>query len=609
MTRTYAQLKADSLAILQDASTVNFSSAEMDTFIMEASRERSLPPHTIAVSFTLESRRGTATSTSAGNLVDTTASQFLSTDVGKVVYNIYDRTWAIITGFTSATTVSLSKDIMALNEGYRLFNSGCTQNNQIDLTNIDDYLEVDRVEYPIGTQRNWEITGKVMTIFKDYIPNSQVVAGNPASDMEAVVWFKKRHLISQLTDFSATVTGTAAVAGATTLAMSSLQASGTIETGQELTIALTRGIYTVTSDATISSNTVSVTIYPALESAVAATTVVTLVQSTLTPTLEPLVAELAAGLAAVSKPMKLYQHSFDAVTAVGLGTTAMTTVAGYINAATADAASARVALTAATTQIAGISSLFTAATGTIALALSASNAQSTAIASMTSGIIPAFTSINTTATSYIAAATALTGSAKTQIDLMAASIQIASSAMTVGYGLLNTIPVGGGAGDYMAQANGDMSLAQAEMANGQAYLQDASAQLNIANTYFGQANALLRVASEYAQQGYGDSNNAASYVNVANADIRTATEYLSQANTYHANAAQYLATAAVDLRSASERIEESNANMRKASTELQIVSSGRNLEAWGRNQLAETRLKLSRLMPTKYMTSKVHPKD
>jgi hypothetical protein len=552
MARTYSQLKADTLAILQDASTVNFGSVEMDTFLMQACRERSLPPYVTKVSFNIESRRGVATSTSSGNLVDATAVQFLSTDVGKVVFNTFDKTWAVITSYTSTSQVALSKDIMAVNEGYYIYNSGCTQNDQIDISSIDDYLEVERMEYPVGTARNWELNGTVLTIKVDVVQNSQIISGNAMPDTEVMVWFKKRHLVSQLTDLSATVAGTAAIAGATTLAMSSLQAAGTIEAGQELTISLTRGTYTVTSDATISSNTVSVAIYPPLESAVAATTAVTLKGSTLTPTLEPLVAELAAGLAAVSKPIDLYQHSFDAVTAVGLGTTAMTTVAGLINAATLDASSARNALTSGITTIASMTAYINAAT-----------------ANVTSGTV------------YTAAGTTFLASATTEIAKIVTEVQLAASALASGTSLINTIPVGGGVGEWMGQASGDIGVAQGRMVNGQAWLQQASAELNQANSYYTIANLNLREAGEVAQQ----------------------------VGLYHTNASQYLNSAASELRMASERIEESNANMRKAATELQIVASGRNLESWGRNQLAETRLKLSRLMPTKYMTSRTLPKD
>lgn len=608
--QTYAQFKTSVAAIVQDANSVNFTSAELDTFIPQACREAGrYVPHVVQVSFNVESRQGRATSTSSGNLVDSTASQFLSTDVGKVVYNTYDRTWAVITAYTSATTVALSKDIMAVNEGYRIFNSGCTQPNQIDLSNLDDYLDVERVEYPIGTPRNWSIDGKVMTVKVNYVPNTQIVSGSPSNETEVMVWFKKRHLISQLTDLAGALAGTMGVVGTTSIALSSLQSAGTIETGQEFTISLTRGTYSVTSDATIASNTVVINFYPPLESAVATTTAVNFIGSTLTPTLEPLVAELTAGLASVSKPMSLYQHSFSATTAVGLATTAMTTVAGMISAATTDAAAARTSLLAGTVSIAAMTARLSAATVDIASAIVSLTAGTAAIASMSTGILAAGTATNTSATTYITLANSAVVAATVQIALIDEQIALASSAMTAGYGLLNAIGIGGGAGDYMSQANGDLGVAQGVMANGQTLLQQAAAQLNLASTYYNQANVDLRISSEYAQQSNSYGGNAAQYVNAAHGELSGAREWLSQAAQSHANANGYLNTAGLDLRSAAEKIAESNANLAKAASELAIARSGQTMEGWGRNQLAETRTKLRNLMPTKYMTSKLYPKD
>lgn len=72
---------------------------------------------------------GTATATTAGSLVDSSAS-FTTNLLGAVVVNKTDNTIAYVTGFTSATTLVLSNDIMASGEEYYIYksdnNQGCS---------------------------------------------------------------------------------------------------------------------------------------------------------------------------------------------------------------------------------------------------------------------------------------------------------------------------------------------------------------------------------------------------------------------------------------------------------------------------------------------------
>ena len=70
---------------------------------------------------------GSATSTSANNLVDTAAT-FTNNLVGYIVYNTTDNTVATVTSVTDANTLVLSADIMANAESYTLYaddNAGC----------------------------------------------------------------------------------------------------------------------------------------------------------------------------------------------------------------------------------------------------------------------------------------------------------------------------------------------------------------------------------------------------------------------------------------------------------------------------------------------------
>lgn len=70
---------------------------------------------------------GTTDGVTASKLVDSTAS-FTTNIVGYIVYNTTDSTVATVTAVDSATTLSLSADIMVSGEAYTLYaddNNGC----------------------------------------------------------------------------------------------------------------------------------------------------------------------------------------------------------------------------------------------------------------------------------------------------------------------------------------------------------------------------------------------------------------------------------------------------------------------------------------------------
>jgi len=63
---------------------------------------------------------GTATATTADHLIDTTADQFAVTDIGKLVHNTTDNTYALITAYNSDTDLTLDTDIMESAESYEI---------------------------------------------------------------------------------------------------------------------------------------------------------------------------------------------------------------------------------------------------------------------------------------------------------------------------------------------------------------------------------------------------------------------------------------------------------------------------------------------------------
>ena len=93
---------------LQDTGSSNWTDAELDLYITEGLREiAQYHPHILRFEFNLESRRGTATSTTSDALVDATNTQFLAGDVGKWIYNQTDRAWAEVTAFVSTSQLTI----------------------------------------------------------------------------------------------------------------------------------------------------------------------------------------------------------------------------------------------------------------------------------------------------------------------------------------------------------------------------------------------------------------------------------------------------------------------------------------------------------------------
>ncbi len=307
MPRTYSALRDAVEQLLQDTSNADFSTTELDDRMLDGLRHFArFVPHIVRVPYNTESRTGSATATTAGSLVDTGESQFLAGDVGKIIHNLTDNTWAVVKTFTSTSVLVLSRDIMVSGEEYEMYNKECTDNNQINIEDVEDYLWVEKVEFPIGTERSFSIQGTILTLGIDFTPDD-----TDDADAKKIVqvWFAKRHKVSQLTDLAGAVDLSGGYSeGDTSMVIDLLQSSGTVEEDQEFTIAGFQEIYTVTADATIASNEATVSFYPPLEADVAEDIVVTFTLSTFEGRygrqLEALFVEYVAALASSSKSTK-----------------------------------------------------------------------------------------------------------------------------------------------------------------------------------------------------------------------------------------------------------------------------------------------------------------
>ena len=291
---SYTELRDAVESALRDGSNTYYATAEIDYKITQGLREVAFyKKHLVRVTYQIESRYGTATSTSSDNLVDATKDQFVAGDVGKHLYNDTDKTRADILSYSTAEQVGLSHDIMASGELYYIYNKGCWKNNQINIEDVEDSLWVERVEYPIGRERTFEvINSNILEIGLDREPDDS--DPNYTQRMiDVYVWFAKRHKLSQMADFVGAVDLTGGYSkGDVSMIVDALADDDVPEEDQEFTLASRPQIYTLTAPAaTVASNETTVVFYPGLDADVAEDQVVTFIASTLDRDIENLLIE------------------------------------------------------------------------------------------------------------------------------------------------------------------------------------------------------------------------------------------------------------------------------------------------------------------------------
>ena len=299
--------------IIGSTLTTTWTDAKINQLIDNALSEVSeAVPYVMVDIYQLETRRGLATSTSSDNLVDTANAHFVSAaaDVGKVVYNTTDKTWAVITSFSTTSQVGLSVDIMASGESYEIYNKGCWNNKQINIEDSGDFLWVLGAVYPVNP--NWMFSSstenmrnvkllsqnKIAEIDTWYVENTKDTDANK----DVYLYLARQHHLDVMTLLITGATTAAYAAGVKLINIDGMDTTGTCFKNSLFYFTLidtvatdSRLVYRVTEDTTFVAGAKDVKFFPALECGVSNNDTVTFISSTLTPDLERILIDLVTG--------------------------------------------------------------------------------------------------------------------------------------------------------------------------------------------------------------------------------------------------------------------------------------------------------------------------
>ena len=305
MSLSYANISTRILQLLQDTAGATYDSTELGYWIEDELKKISrYKPLFIDVIFQIESRSGHDTAGTASALTDATKAQFLAADATKekVVHNLTDDTWAVILTNSSTSVNTLSRDIMAVNETYEIYNKRCRNKRQIYIGDMPELYrqKVVSVEYPIGKERNFFLLDDVIELDMENsaIADSDSTLSN-LGKIDVLVRFAVPHILSQLTDWAGELTADAAE-GATSIAVDGLGNTEIIEIGEQFHMENHRSVYIITAQVTTSANAATLTIYPGLEAASSNNDDITFRKSTLTPELEEILCQRVAARAMLS---------------------------------------------------------------------------------------------------------------------------------------------------------------------------------------------------------------------------------------------------------------------------------------------------------------------
>lgn len=308
---THAEILDQINNILGTTLSTTWTDAKLSLLLSDAITEVSeAVPYVMRDIYTIESRTGMATATTTDYLEDSSAA-FVAADVGKVVYNSTDKTWATIVSRSSATKVGVSKDIFATGEHYEIYNKKCWSEKQINIEKSSDYLWIIGALYPVQPGLWLRNLRNVIEHSRDIIELD--VAGvddssKAKADKDVHVYFAREHKVDVMVKLTTGATTAAGTAGDTSIAVDGLDTTGTCYknslfyfTKIDAVTTDSRLIYRITEDVTFSGGAGTIKFFPGLECGVSENDTITFIRSTLTPDLERIIIQIVAGEAIMAE--------------------------------------------------------------------------------------------------------------------------------------------------------------------------------------------------------------------------------------------------------------------------------------------------------------------
>ncbi len=569
--KSHGTIRDEVEAYIQDTGNVDYAAGDLDKVIRASEIELSAKQPSVSEEFYfIETRTGSASSTSANNLVDSSESQFLAEDVGKVVHNVTDNEWARINSFSSTSQVGLSHDIMESGDEYRIYNEGCRAQNQI-------YLGTERSF--VGDDENWGVeqvefrTQQVPPELRDFSVRRGVLSidvgtlgledsKTVTSLTEVIVQIRRVHFASELTDLAGAINNSGGYQkGDVSIAIDGLGATDTILHDAELTFLGLRGVYRVIDDVTLSSGGGTIEIWPPLETSVADDLVLNFSQSTMNRDQETRLIQLAAGRAVISQGALYLRQAELAKTAQVAVMTELDKVDDILVEASLQTDKMDDEVVLANAEV-------VEATGLLS---SEANTQSDLI---TAEVVLGQTA-TTEAKGEADLITAVVILASAEIDKVAKLVDTAAGTLALGRNTINTINIGGPnvPAQYAGQAAAELSTSLQHLRTGQGYLAEAVADAQSAEALINAASANFATARGFAAAAGSFHAQVLAHVEAAAGFVGTARGYGLTAQGFFAEAAGY--------------VEQGLAYAQKATVDLAIVDRVPEFTAWGRREVRE----------------------
>ena len=329
--------------------------------------------------------------------------------------------------------------------------------------------------------------------------------------------------------------------------------------------------------------------------------------STLTPELEPIVVNLAAGNVALNNIGDGRTQIKAAIDAAALANSAVDSMATRIGQATTDIVSARNAistdLSSAGTAITAVGNTITTAMASIASGKSAASAIAADVTAAGTQLGLAITDVGAARTKLATAIAAFSS----QLSDISAQIGDSEDDLAAARALNNTIPTWATAETGLhSSASGGFGAASSRINEIRTILNESTGITQEGTLASNQLNIVSGLLNELRVTLSANEGKAGQYRGLGSAELVAANTYIGQAGALLSKISQtvniYIETAAHELTTAGGYLNEASGYMREGASRQSISNTQLNFTAWGRNKVQQAEAELQRLVkPHEYL--------